>query len=257
MPDGRSEQPPDDTYLYEPARHAQEAGIRAAKQGDFVAAFTQFGAAEAMLLHATPNDTTALAQADLQRDIGFSWIRRALQSTGQPDFEDSTHVGLDRLVSASSGAERVARRYPLDRWDQTTNRAITRRRAEIHANHGATIACIARAMTARAAWLQIHDFRDPEISFSTASPLYRQAYDELVDGNNMYYRAKTAMTAARNERLRGNAIGMAVWFLFASRDVLLCRIVNRANYEAARDTYIGRIADLRSSDTIGTAIRHP
>lgn len=114
---------------------------------------------------------------------------------------------------------------------------------EIHAEHGATLSCLGRLATLNSV---VTTSTEEFALFGRQQ--YKDAHEELKQGNNGYYRVSNAMTAARHERLNGTPQGALLWLGRAVTGLGWTAAHDRTNFVPAAKTLASRAQHLNPFD---------
>lgn len=210
-------------YVHPDAHEVHDAGLSAGLRGDFTEAHEGFAAAQKIMEAEPQTLATKLQVARIGRDAGFTCVREAIATNDIALIERSNvtiHHYNAPFVEAS-----VRKQGEL---------SATARR-EALAEQGATINLLGRTATVTQVMMQNMDAPTAKIrrAAKDARESYEKAHELLVGGNNGYYRVSNAMTAARHERLNGQALKAAAWVGRAATGLAWTIANDRRNIGAA------------------------
>lgn len=233
------------------AASLHQRGLEAQLNGDYDEARNEFSQAAGILTDTSGNlNLSAKVQLSrVTRDLGFTYVRQALQEDTPAVFDDAERkLTYAAALTQSAMLEEEFRLIADVSNESLTARAITR---EVIAEHGATLGLLGRAATARAVLLGIDTRGDGEVACHERSEEQRwygrdYAHGYLRQGSNGYYRVSNAMNGARQEKINGQFLRMLPWLGRAATGLAWTAAHDRGNFKDAAKTFSGRLPHLRS-----------
>lgn len=228
-----------------------QAGLEAELSKDFVGAYANFDNASRVLNDKSKTDRTIDTQVQLariERDHGFTFVREALHTSNEIGKYETRFVfgsnssndfiypylenAREHLYASKGSTDSMIKELKGDQ----PNPRLLEARADIFAEHGATLGLLGRLATAEQTMLIA--------KADTDCPEYSKAHLFLTQGNNGYYLVSNAMNAARHQRINGNTSESFSWLVKADKGILWTAKHDRSNLKAATLTAGSRTLDL-------------
>lgn len=216
-----------------------QAGLEAELSKDFIGAYANFDDANRVLNDESKTVRTVDTQiqlARIERDYGFTFVREALNLSNKFDKDAIVNPYLESARAHLYGSKNITDEMVKDlKYGQQEPRVLEAK-AEIFAEHGATLGLLGRLATAEQTMLIVEADSD--------CPEYSKAHKFLKQGNNGYYLVSNAMNAARHQRISGNTSESLSWLAKANSGLLWTARHDRSNLKAATLTAGSRTLDL-------------
>lgn len=171
-----------------------------------------------------------LHKARVRRDVGFSFVREALDS---PD--DARLALLQQAWIATEDSVRVTDEL-MPKHETALAQYTPEAEDYLFSEHGATISCLGRIAVV-AEVLDIDNSRRP-------SELFEEAQAYLAKGSNRYYETSNAMNAARWAAINSENRERGMWVVRAQIAVSRAEIEDHGNFAPAAATYEERLRSL-------------
>lgn len=195
-----------------------------------------YGGAIALLGSHVEDDAVATQRADILRAYALSYIHEARNINVPPLRATLLENASQRLIQALDSIDPVIEddlRARLNPDLDATAPLSTEDRAHVYAVRGAALGVLA---CARTFGMVSHERFNPDTADAVAA-LYREAHNDLRQGNNGLYRVKNAVAAARHQALFGNRFSRTVWLGRATHGVLWTQRHDPNHYQAARQAF--------------------
>lgn len=227
-----------------------QAGLEAELSKDFIGAYANFNNADRVLNDESKTVRTVDTQiqlARIERDYGFTFVREALHVSneigkyetrfvfGSNSSDDVVYPYLESARGHLYGSKGSTDSMIKELKGDKPNPRLLEAKADIFAEHGATLSLLGRLATAGQIMLIEGDPNCPE---------YLKAHNYLKQGNNGYYLVSNAMTAARHERINSNTSESLSWLVKAGQGIFWAARHDRFNLKAATLTAGKRTLDL-------------
>lgn len=195
-----------------------------------------YGGALALLGNQVEDDAVATQRADILRAYALTYIHEARSINIPPLRATLLENASQRLVQALDSIDPVVEDDLRSRLNPDLEVAAplsNEDRAHVYAVRGAALGVLACARTFA---MVSHEALNPDAA-GAAAALYREAHNDLRQGDNGLYRVKNAIAAARHQALFGNSLGRAIWLGRATHGILWTRRNDPSHYQVARQAF--------------------
>ncbi len=242
-------------YLNQEVRVLHADGLENELAGRFDQAQESFRAAQEALTEDAPTTDRDVQEARIIRDSGFTDVRAAITTSDVALLEQARTTILDSLALTEGVID--APQLSLVHSPKGYREYNAAWRA-IYAEHGATQNLLGRIGTVSSVMREVDMRRGVEsaerIGLDRTSQFYEDAHFYHSRGSNGYYRVANAMTAARNERLRGNLGLTGLWIARAALGVGWTLAHDPKHFFATARTGSKRLGSLRSPDSAASSV---